>query len=382
MKKDKKKLTIKIASGIFGSIQQSGKAVGKAMGRIKNWKLHNQLTDKFGLLWLFERIINVDINKVTEQVEKFRKKYPNDSIEELCDRLIKHKAFYTGTIGFTSGLIPANVPALLFDFVSTIGAEAELIYEIALVYGMDLSNNTRKGEVLTLIALGAGSTKTAEAALKLAIKISSQKLGPMLAEKALKNLSIVIGKKIAQKTLGKLIPIIGGIVGASLNASMVILTGKGAKAFYKNLNVDHQLYSGKLPEELKTIYKTQSIETTINEDIRDLIIAKTVIMILKHFQYSDESMLRSVEHNFSDLMNDYELRETLLQQIVKPSFKQNIFNQLDTNTTSIIITKSILCITTIDKLNNTHKSYFSKLAEEYNIPFNISDSLNQPDNES
>lgn len=376
MKKPKARITTTVASSIFTGIEKSGKTVGGLIERFSNLKLYKNLTDNFGLFWLFERIVSVDIEKVNKQVEKFRKKYPEASIEELCDKLITHKAFYTGTIGFTSGLIPGNIPALLFDFVSTIGAEAELIYEIALIYGMDLADNTRKGEVLTLIALGAGSTKSAEAALKLAVNISSRKVGSVLAEKTLKGLSVIIGKTLAKKTLGKLIPVLGGIIGASLNASMVILAGKGAKAFYKNLNKVNQLYSGKLPEEVKVIYSTKPIEASVNDNIRDLVSAKAVIMILNNFEYSDESILKVVEHNFSELMSDYEIKESLLNEIIKPSFDDSVFLKLDKPTISLIITRSILCITSIEPLKDPHKQYLSKLADQFELPFEVSQTNN------
>lgn len=252
----------KLATGFFGFIEKSGRVTGTVLNYINESYLYQLFTEKFGINWIFNRIISVDIAKTRAQVNKFKEKYPDDTPEMLADKLTTHKAFYTATIGFTSGLIPGNIPAILFDFVTTISAQVELIYEIAMVYGMDLEDETRKGEVLTLFALSAGSTKTAEATLKFIMDASSKKLGAVMTEKMLRAFSIVVGEKIAKRFLSKLIPVIGGIIGAALNASMVTLTGKGAKAFYNNLTNKNFIYTGDLPDDLKQIYSKNSDKTS------------------------------------------------------------------------------------------------------------------------
>lgn len=254
MNKKKYQVSKIITGGIFSSIEMSGKVVGGIFDYISHSKAYSLLADKLGINWFFDKILNVDTLKVQKQVDSFRSKYPNASREELAYKLTKHKAIYTGTIGFVSGIIPANIPALLFDFIASTAAQAELIYEIAVIYDQDLDDPTRKGEVLTLIALGAGSTKTAEASLRMAMEISSKKLGQVVSEKMIKSLAIIVGEKVAKRYIAKLIPVVGGLIGAGLNASIIFLTGKGAIAFYKNLTSTPHLFNGELSTELKQIY--------------------------------------------------------------------------------------------------------------------------------
>jgi uncharacterized protein (DUF697 family) len=371
MSPDVKKITTHISSGIVNSIEKSGAFVGSVIKRLNASEMYNLLAERFGINWFFNRIVSVDIEKTTKQVEKFKKKYPKANPDELVDKITSHKAFYTATIGFTSGLVPGNIPALVFDFITTIGAQAELIYEIALIYEMDLEDETRKGEVLTLIALGAGSTKTAEATLKLAMDISAKKMGHMMAEKMIKAFSIVVGEKIAKRFIAKLIPFIGGIIGASLNASMITLTGRGAKAFYKNIIERNHIYLGELPEEVRQIYDRKDLDITVKTEIRDLIIIKILIYLLHKGDYSIEAITNAIFEYYPAIQADEQMKEFVQNEIAEPTYTPELLKKLDRPTTSIVLTKAVFIINSLGSLNTYQREYLSTLADLFDLPFDI-----------
>lgn len=365
----KDSLPKKIATGIFGSIEKSGKIVGNVLDFVSESDLYKYLSEKLGIYWFFDKILSVDTFKVRKQVEKFREKYPEETNDKLAERLTRHKAFYTATIGFTSGLIPGNVPAIIFDFIASTAAQAELIYEIAMVYGLDLDDSTRKGEVLTLIALGAGSTKTAEASLKLALEISSKKMGQYMTEKMLKAFSVVVGEKIAKRSLSKLIPVVGGLIGASINASIIMLTGKGAIAFYENLSKHNLIFSGDLPDELKNIYNKIEIKEDVEISLRDLIIIKTIIYLLHEGNFTEEVIQNIIYQNFPAYANDQELQQIIQQEVQTSTYTDLLTEKIDRATASIIITRAIMCITSIGPINEKQKTYLKTLANKFDLPF-------------
>lgn len=363
----------KVSSGIFNSIEKSGKVVGGVLDKVNSSDFYNTVADKFGINWFFDRIINVDIEKTKKQVEKFKTKYPDATLDEIADRLTTHKAIYTAGVGFASGIIPANIPAIVIDFVTTIGAQCELIYELALLYGMDLEDDTRKGEVLTLIALGAGSTKTAESALKLAVDISKQKIGHIMAEKTIKTLSVVVGERIAKRFFAKMIPVLGGIIGASLNAAMITLTGRGAKAFYKNLTEIGYVYNGELPDYIKNVYNQKDLKIEMKTDLTELVIIKIIIYLLHKGNISEEAIQKNIFQYFDSVKSNPQYEEYVLQEINNPTYNPELVEKLDRNNASILLTKAILCINNTGNLNEFHKKFLTGIAIKYDIPFEAID---------
>ncbi|MGD9581687.1 MAG: EcsC family protein, partial [Vampirovibrionia bacterium] len=338
MKRKQQQISKVLSKGIFNSIEKSGEIVGGIFDYISRSKLYSILADKLGINWFFDKILNVDITKVQKQVDKFKNKYPNASKEEIALKLTKHKAIYSGSVGFVSGIIPANIPALIIDFVASTAAQSELIYEIALIYDQDLNDPTRKGEVLTLIALGASSTKTAEASLRMAMEISSKKIGQVVSEKMIKSLSIIVGEKVAKRYIAKLIPVVGGLIGAGLNASIIILTGKGAIAFYKNLTSRPQLYTGELSSELKQIYRKVEEKNDSEDQFRTLIIIKVIIYLMHNSKYNNDTILKAIKNQFNDIYNIEKYSNIIDEEILNPTYSEDLINKMDKSTVSLLIT--------------------------------------------
>lgn len=237
----------------YSLIRKAGKLVGNANKTISETALYKLISKKFGENWLLNIIIRVDLRKIRKNVDELKAKYPNEPLENLADNLIKKKANYSAAMGFAAGIIPANIPAIILDLMSTVGAQSELIYEIAYLYQIDIEDYSRKGEILTLIALSSGSTKTAEAVFKLTFDLAGKKIASYLTEKLVMYFSIAVGKKLLSKYLVKLIPVAGGIIGATLNNYLIKLTGKLTKEFYKDYLKKGAVYHGKIPENIKNI---------------------------------------------------------------------------------------------------------------------------------
>lgn len=237
----------------YSLIKKAGELVGKANRAISEAPLYKLISKKFGENWLLNIIIRVDLEKIRKNVDKLKTKYPNEPLENLADKLIQKKANYSAAIGFTSGIIPGNLPAIILDLMSTVGAQSELVYEIAYLYKIDIEDYSRKGEILTIIALSSGSTKTAEAIFKTTFELAGKKITSYLTEKIVLYFSISIGKKLFGKYLTKLIPVAGGLIGAVLNKYLIKLTGKLTKEFYKDYLKKGYIYHGEIPEEIKKI---------------------------------------------------------------------------------------------------------------------------------
>ncbi|HEY9837691.1 MAG TPA: hypothetical protein V6D27_12435, partial [Vampirovibrionales bacterium] len=103
-------------------------------------------------------------------------------------------------IGLVSSIIPGLALALLgVDVVATTALQAEMVYQIAGAYGMDLKDPARRGEVLAIFGLSLGGS----AALKGGLGV-------------LRNL-----------------PVAGMAIGASSNAVMLYGLGYAACRFYE-----------------------------------------------------------------------------------------------------------------------------------------------------
>lgn len=111
------------------------------------------------------------------------------------------KATRAGGIGLASSILPGAALALLaVDLAATMQLQAEMVYQIAAAYGLELQDPARKGEVLGIFGLGLGG-----------------------------------GKLMRAAGLGLLrnIPFAGAVIGASSNSAMLYSLGYAACRFYE-----------------------------------------------------------------------------------------------------------------------------------------------------
>ncbi|AFY78250.1 uncharacterized protein associated with GTPases [Pleurocapsa sp. PCC 7327] len=159
-----------------------------------------EIAKVFQVDWLINVIEKVDIVKAETEVKKLQQKYPDEKPNEIAHRLIVDKAMYAGGMVIASSLLP-GVAAAMFavDLAATTLLQAEMIYQIACAYGLDLKDPARKGEVLTIFGLSLGGGQLLKAGLGILTNI----------------------------------PAAGAVIGLSTNALMLYALGYGACRFYE-----------------------------------------------------------------------------------------------------------------------------------------------------
>jgi uncharacterized protein (DUF697 family) len=159
-----------------------------------------RLASVLRLDWLLGMTNRVDAERVQNTVRSLQQQYPQESSSEIAHRLIVKKAIDAGKIGFMSSLIPGVAVALLaIDLAATTALQTELVHEIAAVYGLDLYDPARKGEVLAIFGLALGGSNAVKAGLGF-----------------LRN-----------------VPLAGTLIGASTNATVLYAVGYAASRFYE-----------------------------------------------------------------------------------------------------------------------------------------------------
>ncbi|XWK87505.1 MAG: EcsC family protein [Phormidium sp.] len=159
-----------------------------------------QTAREFSTEWLVRFIDNVDVEKAETLVRKLQQKYPDEKPNEIAHRLMMDKALLAAGAGLVSKLIPGTALALAgLDLAATTALSAELIYQVAAAYGLDLESSDRKGEILTIFSLSLSGGLAIDAGVTL---------------------------------LGN-IPVAGAVIGASSNAALLYTLGYAACRFYE-----------------------------------------------------------------------------------------------------------------------------------------------------
>lgn len=174
--------------------------LGHLLSLVDDSPLLQQLTKALPIDWLLNIINQVDIIKAETHVRRLQEKYPREQPSEIAHRLMQEKAFYVGGSGLASSLVPGFAAAMFaVDLAATTAIQAEMVYQIACAYGLDLKEPARKGEVIAIFGL----TFSGGYALKAGFGF-------------LRN-----------------VPIAGAVVGASTNAAMLYALGHAACHFYE-----------------------------------------------------------------------------------------------------------------------------------------------------
>ena len=198
-------------AGVGGTIgnnaSQAGKtavqtAVGVGGTAAKHtYQILSQITQFVAGAPILRKVVDqVDLVKVEDSVKKLKQKYPNETPRQIAHRFMVEKAIYAGSTGLVTSLVPGAAAALfVVDLTATSALQAEMVYQIAAAYGLDLRDSARKGEVLTIFGLALGG-----------------------------NRAIKAGLELLQNT-----PVAGAVIGASSNAVMLYTVGYAACRFYE-----------------------------------------------------------------------------------------------------------------------------------------------------
>lgn len=174
---------------------------GEAVNYISNNWLVRQLSRFLNLNWLIGATDSVDMAKAEAEVKKLQQEHPQESPSQIAHRIMRDKATKAGGIGLATSVIPGAALALFaVDLAATTRLQAEMVYQIAAAYGLDLKDPARKGEVLGIFGLGLGG-----------------------------------GRLLRAAGLGMLrsVPFAGAVIGASSDAAMLYSLGYAACRFYE-----------------------------------------------------------------------------------------------------------------------------------------------------
>ena len=170
---------------------------------------------------LFKVVDSVDSEEAAQRVAEVKASHPSMNRKQLADILIRDKAKKTAVVGGTtaaSAVIPGigSIAALTLgvgvDIVMTFRYQAELIHEIALLFGRDLSRAERRNAVIAIMGVGMGLDMAVEA---------------MTARVATR-----FGQEAAERAVLKVIPVAGLILGAGLDVASTYLIGKRAVKYF------------------------------------------------------------------------------------------------------------------------------------------------------
>ncbi len=273
-------------------LSQATQEAGQAVNRFgDNW-LVRRVTGVLNVGWLVGATDNVDLENATEAVRKLQQEYPNESPSQIAHRIMVEKATYAGGIGLASSVLPGVAAALLaVDLAATTRLQAEMAYQIAAAYGLDLRDPARKGEVVAIFGLALGG-----------------------------------GRVLRAAGLGLLrnVPFAGAMIGASSNAAMVYSLGYAACRFYEaKLHSSTSLTS----EETITALKEQSenyLERAIaQQTVMDQLLGQMILA--SHPEKSWEEILPELQ---ALNLNPNSL-ETIANSIKSPQPLDTLLDQLN-----------------------------------------------------
>ncbi|MEM7593495.1 MAG: hypothetical protein AAF383_18610 [Cyanobacteria bacterium P01_A01_bin.83] len=193
------KLTENLTTEIQKVLEKTTVSTGQTLEWIASNPILTSADKVVGLDWLMTFLGKVDIKKIQANAEQMRSQYPEETANQIAQRLIVQKTWSGGRLGLLTNIVPPIAALFLgIELVATTKLQTEMIYEIAAAYGLDLNEPARRGEALAIfgLSLGADVLKT--------------------------GLTVV-----------EIIPGIGAVVGASTNAAILYVLGQTACRFYE-----------------------------------------------------------------------------------------------------------------------------------------------------
>ena len=180
-------------------LEEATRTLGEGVEPIAQSRLFELAARVPGLGWILAAMGRVNREKIQAEVARLRAEHPGETVDELCDRVINSAAIYAGGIGLVTNIIPPVALMLMaVDLVAVATVQAEMVYRVAALYGFDLRDTARRGEVLSIFGVSLAAT-------------SALKVGLSAAE---------------------LVPVVGAAIGVTGNAGLIYMLGNGARQFY------------------------------------------------------------------------------------------------------------------------------------------------------
>jgi uncharacterized protein (DUF697 family) len=299
---------------------------GKILGLIGDNPVIKQILKVFRAEWLLSLVGQVDTTKVAQEVAKIQQEYPDETPNQIAHRIMTQKALQAGGIGLASSLLPGIAVALLaIDLVATTQLQAEMIYEIAAVYGLPLNDPARRGEVLAIFGLSLGGGEAVKAGLGL-----------------LRN-----------------VPVAGAVIGASTNAVMLYTLGYAACRFYESKV--NPMSSPEAAEEIK-----QESEQYLEKALAQQVIMDQILVHMILASNPDQSW-DDILPELKSLSLSQKSLEVIAAHIQSPQPLDNLLDQLDPDFAYPLLARcytiaQLDCVTTSEEA-----SLMQKIAGKFDI---------------
>ncbi|GAB4281550.1 MAG: hypothetical protein Fur0025_10150 [Oscillatoriaceae cyanobacterium] len=180
------------ALAIGGTLGAAADSTGEFLGKVADFVANSPI--------LSRAIESVDLVNAETALKKLQQQYPTETPQEIAHRLMVEKSMYSGSIGLATSILPGIALATLaLDMAVVATLQAEMVYQIAGAYGLDLKAPERKREVLAIFGVGIGG---------------------------------VHGIKVGSRLL-RTAPLVGAAIGATANAALTYAVGHAACRFYE-----------------------------------------------------------------------------------------------------------------------------------------------------
>lgn len=156
----------------------------------------------------------VNLSRVQKFVVALKEKFPTKNLEELSQQIVVQQTLRITGNSAALSLIPGKlVEAMGFDQASLTLAQAEIIYQIADVYGLELKAPSRREEALAIFDRTFRSARQMKMSMNLGVVPTLPIVGGLLSA----------------------IPILGGALNVGSDAFLISLTGDTACYLYKTI---------------------------------------------------------------------------------------------------------------------------------------------------
>ncbi|MBI2571898.1 MAG: hypothetical protein HYV63_33220 [Candidatus Schekmanbacteria bacterium] len=205
-----------------------------------------------GALWLLkalERLFaEVDRGRLLDEIEDYRKRFPDTPAPGVARRIVGEMAFTSGVRGGILS-VPRSVPgvgwALGFvgasvDTLALIREQSLLIFKVAALFGHSLYEQARIVEALAVFGILSGDADAVnqlEGVLKALPSGALRGAGVAVVREA----AIAIGQRLARRGVLKWLPLIGIPLGGAMNFMSTEDVGWSAIRYYSRRNISQKL---------------------------------------------------------------------------------------------------------------------------------------------